>query len=95
MRMRFQKISEASGQVGRLLRTGAADVHEFATPATRPQNHERNTADLNAFVTRLTDGEASSVPAGTLIGPIRVPRDDGSAASVSLYLGKVTTRTTA
>jgi uncharacterized protein DUF6946 len=63
-------------------------VHEFVTDRTTDVQHDLNTADLNAFIARLTDGGYQALAPGQLLGPITVPGIPLWEAPASLYVGK-------
>ena len=67
-------------------------VHEFLFAGHVDEKKvAQNTVDLSCFVTRLTGGTVTSVPAGVLVGPISSPLQRSSWRGVSLYIGKVST----
>lgn len=63
-------------------------VHEFVTDKTNDARHAANAHDLDAFITRLTAGAETCVPAGQLVGPVRVPGSPLFPSPPSLYIGK-------
>ena len=67
-------------------------IHEFQTNRTSIRNLDRNAQDLEQFITRLTAGKVVRVPAGILVGPLRVPGDPLFASPAELYLGKIIRR---
>jgi hypothetical protein len=67
-------------------------VHEFVTDHSRDEKHAQNASDLNVFLERLSDGGIRNLPAGVLVGPIRVPGNE-RIPSLPLYIGKAVRRT--
>lgn len=64
-------------------------VHEFITPKTIDEKHERNAADLNLFVKALSGGGVTNVTSGKLSGPFHVPGFPIIKTRVDLFIGKV------
>lgn len=87
--LRYQLLTACAGAVAEARRRRCARavmlVHEFVTPATKPENHARNAADLAAFISRLSGAPLDSVVDGQLYGPFELPL----AEEVSLFVGKV------
>ena len=94
--LRYQLLTAVAGSLAwaRQLEAPRAVliVHEFHTNRTSARNLEKNGQDFEQFVTRLTAGKVSSVPAGVLVGPLRVPGDPLFASPADLYLGKIIRR---
>lgn len=68
-------------------------IHEFVTDRTRDDRHRDNANDLDSFVSAISGGSFSRLPAGTAVGPIRVPGTPLIDAPVALYLVKAERRT--
>jgi len=70
-------------------------IHEFRGEGFDTRKGDRNSADLEAFVSRLPGGEApAAVGTGKLVGPFRVPGGgkvpSGAAPTgIPLYVGKI------
>ena len=90
--LRYQLLTAVAGAIAFAIEQKAAVaallIHEFRTDKTTPENIERNSADLNVFVSRLTRGEIASVANGVIAGPIRVPGRPLFDTKVDLYVGK-------
>ena len=96
--LRYQLLSALAGTLADAKTYDAADavllVHEFVTPKTDDRNHEKNAADLEAFVGRL-------FPAGTprerlgeswITGPTTiVSTGEWFPNEISLYVAKLVT----
>lgn len=65
-------------------------IHEFRTPRTKPENHDRNARDLIRFLARLGVEDREQVLRGVLVGPIQVPGGGRFQHAVPLYVGKAT-----
>jgi hypothetical protein len=95
-RLRYQLLTALAGSLAWARQLDAPRavliVHEFHTNRTSTRNLERNGQDFQLFVTRLTAGKVGSVPAGMLVGPIRVPGDPLFASPSDLYVGKIIRR---
>jgi len=65
-------------------------VHEFVTDRTEDRHHRVNTRDLEAFVTRLSDGAIREIRSGELVGPIPLAQNANWSSSPTLYIGKAT-----
>jgi hypothetical protein len=64
-------------------------IHEFSADVTRDENHQRNAADLNRFVERLSQGSITSLATGQLHGPISVPGKPLLGGPAEIFVGKV------
>ena len=64
-------------------------IHEFVTNQTTDILHERNSADLNLFVRRLSHGRVDRVGPGEICGPFEVPGAPLCANAPALFIGKV------
>jgi hypothetical protein len=64
-------------------------VHEFITDKTSDRNHARNSADLNAFVQRLSNGEVTDMEIGKIYGPFNALGNAHLRGETNLFLGKV------
>jgi hypothetical protein len=65
-------------------------VHEFVTDSTRDENHQANTSDLDAFVSRLSDGAIRKLRSGEIVGPFPVLDNSYWPSRPALYIGKAT-----
>jgi len=87
--LRYQLLTACAGAVAEAVRRGSSRavmlVHEFVTPATQDKHHERNAADLAAFLHRLAGHPIDQLADGRLFGPFVPP----GSASVELFVGKV------
>ena len=65
--LRYQLLTGIAGTVAWAREIGASRaifiVHEFITNRTRDENHARNTADLNTFLSRFSDGAVTQLSA--------------------------------
>ena len=88
--LRYQLLTACAGALAeaqrRQLTRAVMLVHEFITPAIADGNHNRNAADLQGFVERLSGRTGLLVKNGELQGPFVFPDDVG----IDLYLVKVT-----
>jgi hypothetical protein len=64
-------------------------IHEFGIDKTSADRHERNAADLNTFVKRLSHRAVTDVRRGAIEGPFTVPGAPLISAKVDLFLGRV------
>lgn len=65
-------------------------VQEFTTSLTDPKKQQKNSADLNLFISTLVN-EPVNLKEGSLLGPIRVPVGNVEANEPSLFFGKIRT----
>lgn len=65
-------------------------VHEFVTDETEDRFHRANARDLDAFVTRFSDGRVRHIEGGQLAGPFLVNDNPGWPSRPTLYIGKAT-----
>jgi len=64
-------------------------VFEFRSNQTPVAALKTNQNALDAFVKMLTLGQATTLTAGNVIGPVRLPGNRHFSGSLPLYLGKV------
>jgi hypothetical protein len=64
-------------------------VHEFVTNRTVDENHQRNAADLDLFLHRLSHGATKSIKNGKILGPFNVPGAPLLSNPGLLFIGKV------
>jgi hypothetical protein len=90
--LRYQLLTAVAGTLAFAHQSGAHIavfvVHEFVTDQTEDINHEANARDLNAFVTRLSDGAIREITPGELVGPIPVAKNANWPSGPVLYIGK-------
>jgi hypothetical protein len=94
--LRYQLLTATAGTLAYSLKHGASlailVVHEFLTGDTSDERHQKNAADLHAFLTRLA-GTATLQPSKPgLLGPFLVPGLPLFAKAPRLLVGKITTR---
>lgn len=65
-------------------------VQEFTTPLTNPKKQQKNSADLNLFISTLVN-ESVNLKDGSLLGPIRVPVGNEETNEPALFFGKIRT----
>jgi hypothetical protein len=95
--LRYQLLTATAGALA-FARQRRADVavlvvHEFVDPAgtrTRRARLAANANDLDAFVTRLSDGRCTRVVVGQHAGVFVVPGNAHIPGDIPLLLGKVT-----
>jgi hypothetical protein len=68
-------------------------VHEFHTSTWDPVLGVRNSAALDAFVSRMTSGATRQLKVGKMIGPIRVPGSPLFVDPPALYIGRAVRHT--
>lgn len=91
--LRYQLLFGAAAAVahGNSLGASAAFfiVHEFITPLTSDARHNANHANLDQFISRLSNGSIEHLCRGKLEGPISIP---GNAyfRAMPLYVGLIT-----
>lgn len=94
--LRYQLFTAAVGALCEAERRDISRVvlmiHEFVTDVTTDSNHERNASDLDAWISRISDGAHTSVPSERLIGPIRVPGTPSTRGPGMLFVGKAVRR---
>jgi hypothetical protein len=92
--LRYQLLTAAAGSLAYAHHHGAAVavlvIHEFVTSKTSAAKHQRNGADLQAFLQRL--GGAPAGPQFGLAGPFPVPGSE-MFGKAPLFIGKITTHT--
>jgi hypothetical protein len=93
--LRYQLLTAAAGTLVFAHNTKASVavllVHEFMTDKTKDARHDANHRDLEAFVTRLSDGKVDSVQEGALSGPFSVPGEPLFRKPADLFIGKIRT----
>ena len=91
--LRYQLLTASAGILceaeRRDLNRALLLVHEFITAKTDDKLRQRNAADLNAYLKRLSRGAVMSLREGEIGGPIFVPAIPLLTSSVALYVGKV------
>lgn len=65
-------------------------IHESVTDCTRDEDHKANALDLDAFVSRLSDGAIRGLRSGEIVGPFPVAENAYWPSRPALYIGKVT-----
>ena len=90
--LRYQLLTASAAALAHARSIGANRavvlVHEFETPRTRRENHDRNSQDLVRFVKRLGIEDAERLIGGELVGPVWVPGGGRVDDPVPLYIGK-------
>jgi hypothetical protein len=90
--LRYQLLTAVAGALAFAIDAKAGRavfvVHEFVTDKTDDARHAANARDLDAFIMRLTAGAEPCVPAGQLVGPVRVPGSPLFPSPPPLYIGK-------
>lgn len=91
--LRYQLLTACAGALAEAERQSCDRavmlVHEFITNKTDNENQQANSADLDNFLGRISDGKASAGETDQLYGPLPVPGDPLFSANTRLYLGKV------
>jgi hypothetical protein len=94
--LRYQLLTAVAGTLAYAEQSKAARavfiVHEFVTSETSDEKHDRNKADLDRFVVRLTGGAVRQLTPGQLIGPVQVPGRPLFKDAPPLYVGKAVRR---
>jgi hypothetical protein len=89
--LRYQLLTGVAGTLAWAREIAASRavfiVHEFVTDQTHDDKHRQNSADLNQFVMRLSDGAVHGVEAGIMAGPLQLAGND-HIPRVPLYIGK-------
>lgn len=67
-------------------------IHEFETSKTSDEKHRLNAADLDQFLSRLSQGTVTSIVDRQIVGPLRVPGEPLFTGRIDLYVGKVVRR---
>ena len=92
--LRYQLLTAVAGTLAFAHQSGAKlavfIVHEFVTDGTRDEGHRANALDLDAFVTRLSDGAIRRIPPEQIVGPFPVAENPCWTSMPALYIGKVT-----
>jgi hypothetical protein len=90
--LRYQLLTALAGALAFAIDAKAGRavlvVHELVTDRTNDAKQAANAGDLHAFITRLTAGAETCVPAGRLVGPVRVPGFPLFPSPPPLYIGK-------
>jgi len=90
--LRYQLLTATAATVAEAQRQSAGRavllIHEFVTEQTSDEKHERNAADLDAFVRHISGGGIEGVEAGTVCGPFELPGIGESGSGVGFYVGK-------
>jgi hypothetical protein len=63
-------------------------IHEFVTDATSDAKHLKNATDLDAWLSRISNGQYPSIKSGSVVGPVSLPGAPLLASTSRLYLGK-------
>ena len=91
--MRYQLLTACAGALVEAERQSCDRsvmlVHEFITDKTDDGMHQKNSADLDNFLWRISDGKISAGETNHLLGPLSVPGAPLFSADIKLYLGKV------
>jgi hypothetical protein len=91
--IRYQLLAATAGVLAWALRIecqrAVLVVHEFVTALTSDAQHARCSADLLAFVRRLSGDPTVECSDGRLLGPFRVPGLPLLEHPPNLYIGKV------
>jgi hypothetical protein len=91
--IRYQLLTACAGALCEAERNGYNRalmlVHEFVTDKTDDVKHQRNGADLNAFVMHISQGKISTVESGFIYGPFKIPGLPILKTNVKLFVGKV------
>jgi len=92
--LRYQLLTATAGTLAHAAAMGANRavliVHEFVTSKTSAQRLAENHADLAQFIARLSSGAITTVDAGVLYGPIRLPGEPLFEKPAAFYIGKAT-----
>jgi hypothetical protein len=90
--LRYQLLSGTAGAIAYAAHTGSTRavflVQEFVTDDTADERHERNAADLDQLLERITFGKSHRLHPGELVGPIQVLGQPLFDSPVPLYIGK-------
>lgn len=91
--LRYQLLTACAGALAEAERQSCGRavmlVHEFITDKTDDGMHQKNSADLDNFLWRISDGKASAGETDQLFSPLYVPGEPLFSANTDLYLGKV------
>lgn len=89
----YQLLTATAGALAYARDTGSFAavliIHEFVTDKTVDAKHRRNADALDAFVKRMSDHAAVTLPTGVVIGPFHVPGKPLFDVPPELYVGKV------
>ena len=90
--LRYQLLTATAAAVAEAQRRSVSRavllIHEFVTEQTLDEKHERNAADLDAFVRHISGGGIEGVEAGTVCGPFQLPGGGEGDSTVRFYVGK-------
>ena len=90
--LRYQLLTATAAAVAAAQRRSVSRavllIHEFVTEQTLDEKHERNAADLGAFVRHISGGAIEEVEAGTVCGPLELPGVRATGSDVWFYVGK-------
>jgi hypothetical protein len=90
--LRYQLFAAAVGVLREAERRGITRavllVQEFVSDETRDDKHAANTADLNAWLERVSGGQFVRLDANAMVGPITVPEGPLVAGTAQLFVGK-------
>jgi Domain of unknown function (DUF6946) len=90
--LRYQLLTGLAGAVAFANVLGADRaafiVHEFVTDKTVDEKHQLNARDLNDLIFRISQGAATSLRAGELLGPFRIPSAPLFKRVPLLFVGK-------
>lgn len=91
--IRYQLLTACAGALCEAARQGHSRalmlVQEFVTDKTSDDKHRRNSDDLDAFLTCLSQGSVAKIRSGEICGPLIVPGTPLLPFPVPLYIGKV------
>jgi hypothetical protein len=92
-RLRYQLLTATAGALILAQNVHASVavmlIHEFVTDKTSEAKHDKNQRDLEAFVSRLSDGRVRSVAENSLIGPFSVSGAPVFPKPAGLFMGKI------
>lgn len=94
--VRYQLLTASAAALAEAQRQSARGavliIHEFVTDRTSDQKQFDNAKDLDAFVSKLSDGAVTTVGEGTVKGPFELLGHPLIHSPIRLYIGKAVRR---
>ncbi len=90
--IRYQLLTATAGAIAEASRSKVSRavllIQEFCSTRTKDTLQNRNHADLEAFVARVSDGSVKNVVEGEVLGPFEIPISQAFSSRPLLYVLK-------
>jgi len=93
LQLRYQLLIAVAGVIAEAkkqkAKTAILLVQTFISDEINTKKHEQNKADLNAFITQLTNDKYQTIENNKIVGPIRISKEtDKISKEIDLWIGK-------